>query len=89
VPKEGNVTYEQQHDVIFKLKYFQLHALLIIFYDTTFFCQICEDLKKGPLVIGIQGQSRNHHQIHDFSNDHVKFEFQDDLFYHDGFFVCS
>jgi hypothetical protein len=25
----------------------------------------------------------SHHQIHDFSNDHDKFEFQDGLFYHD------
>jgi len=52
--------------------------------DTTFHCQICEDLKKDLLIIGIQGQLRNHHQIQDFFNDHAKFEFQDGLFYRDA-----
>jgi hypothetical protein len=59
--------------------------LLVIHVDTTFLCQICEDFKNEPLVIGIQGQLRNHHQVQDFSNDHGKFEFQDVLLYHDGF----
>jgi len=52
---------------------------------TTFFCQICEDLKKDPLTIGIQGQLKNHHQVHDFSSDHAKFKFQNGLLYYDGF----
>jgi hypothetical protein len=60
-------------------------TLLVILDDATFFCQIHENLKNDPLVIGIQGQLRNHHQIQEFSSDHVKFEFQDGLFYHDGF----
>jgi hypothetical protein len=51
---------------------------------TTLLCPIHEDLKKDPLTIGIQGQLRSHHQVHDFSNDHVKFKFQDGLFYRDG-----
>jgi hypothetical protein len=57
--------------------------LSIIIDDTTLLCQIHENLK-DPLVIGIQGQLTNH-QVQDFSNDHVKFEFQDGLLYHDGF----
>ncbi len=61
--KEGDVVYEQQHDVILKLKHLQLRALLIIPDDTTFFCQIHEYLKKDPLAIGIQGQLKNHHQV--------------------------
>jgi hypothetical protein len=48
------------------------------------FCQVRENLKKKPLTIGIQGQLGSHHQVHDFSNDHVKFKFQDGLFYRDG-----
>jgi hypothetical protein len=35
----------QQCDVIFKLKHFQLHALLIIPNDITLPCKIHEDLK--------------------------------------------
>ncbi len=45
---------------------------------------IREDLKKYPLAIGIQSQLNSHHQVQDFSNDHVKFKFQDGLFYCDG-----
>jgi hypothetical protein len=41
-------------------------------------------LKKNLLAIGIQGQLNSHHQVQEFSNDHVKFEFQDGLLYHDG-----
>jgi hypothetical protein len=41
-------------------------------------------LKKYPLAIGIQSQLNSHHQVQDFSNDHVKFKFQDGLFYCDG-----
>jgi hypothetical protein len=85
-PKEGNATYKQQFDIIFKLEHLRLQALLIISYDITFLCQIHEDLKKDSLTIGIQGQLRNCPQIQDFSNDHAtKFKFQDGLFYHDGF----
>jgi len=49
-----------------------------------FFSQIHENLKKHLLVIGIQGQLRNHHQVQDFFDDHFKFEFQDGLLYCDG-----
>jgi hypothetical protein len=59
-------------------------VLSVILDDTTFFCQICEDLKKDPLVIVIQYQLRSHHQVHDFFSDHVKFKFQDGLLYGDG-----
>ncbi len=59
--------------------------LLVILNDATFFCQIREDLKKD-LTIGIQGQLRSRQQDYEFSNDHVKFTFQDGLFYCDGFF---
>jgi hypothetical protein len=58
---------------------------LVIPDDTTFLCQICENLKKDPFAINIQGQLMPHHQIHDFSNDHAKFEFENGLFYRDGF----
>jgi hypothetical protein len=57
--------------------------LLIILDDIIFLCQICEDLKNDPLAIGIQGQLRSHHQVLNFSSDHVKFEIQDGLFYRD------
>ncbi len=50
----------------------------------TFFCQICENLKNDVFVIGIQSQSKCHHQVQDFSNDHVKLEFLNGVFYHDG-----
>jgi hypothetical protein len=51
---------------------------------TTFLFQICEHFKKDPLAINIQGQLMNHHQVHDFSNNHAKFKFQDGLFCCDG-----
>jgi hypothetical protein len=51
---------------------------------TTFLCPIHEDLKKDLFTIDIQGQLRSHHQVQIFSNDHVKFELQDGLFYCDG-----
>jgi hypothetical protein len=50
---------------------------------TTFFCEICEDLK-DLFVIGIQSPLRSHHQVQDFSNDHAKFKFQNSLLYCDG-----
>jgi hypothetical protein len=59
-------------------------VLLIILDDTTFHCQICEEFKKDPFIIGIQGQLKNHNLVQDFFSDHVKFEFQDGLFYRDG-----
>jgi hypothetical protein len=83
--KEGDAAYEQQCDIIFKPKHLQLQVLSVILNDTTFFCQICEDLKKDPLVIVIQSQFRSHHQIHEFFSDHAKFKFQDGLLYGDGF----
>jgi hypothetical protein len=46
--------------------------------------QIREDLEKEPLIIDIKGQLKNQNQGHNFSNDHNKFEFQDDLLYYDG-----
>jgi hypothetical protein len=58
--------------------------LLVILNDTNFLCQIREYLKKDLLAIGIQGQLKNHHQVQDFYSDHVKFEFQNGLFYCDG-----
>jgi hypothetical protein len=51
----------------------------------SFFCQICEDLKKDPLAIGIYSQLRSQHQIQYFSSDHAKFKFQNGLLYFDGF----
>jgi hypothetical protein len=51
MPKEGDETYEQQCDIILKLEYFWLQALIIL-DDTTFFYQICEKLE-DPFVIGI------------------------------------
>jgi hypothetical protein len=61
------------------------HEIVVIPNDATFFCQIREDLKKNSFIIGIYGQLRNYHQVQDFSNDHVKFEFQNGLLYCDGF----
>jgi hypothetical protein len=49
----------------------------------TFFHKICEDLEKD-LIVDIQSQLRNQHQIKDFFNDCAKFEFWDGLLYHDG-----
>jgi len=63
MPKERDIAYKQQCDVILKLEHFWLYVLLVIPNDTTFFCQIYENLKKDPFVIGIQGQLRNHHQV--------------------------
>jgi hypothetical protein len=57
---------------------------LVIPDDNTFFCQIREDLK-DPFAIGIQGQLKSHHQVWDFPSDHVKFKFQNGVFYCDGF----
>jgi hypothetical protein len=57
---------------------------LVIIDDTTFSCQIREDLKKDPLVIVIQNQLRSHQQVHGFFSDHAKFKFQDGLFYGHG-----
>jgi hypothetical protein len=48
--KEENVANEQQCDVIFKLEHLWLQVLLVIPDDTTFFCQIREDLKKKTLL---------------------------------------
>jgi hypothetical protein len=56
----------------------------MIFVDTTFLCQIRKDLKKDPFAIGMQGQLNSQHQVQKKSSDHVKFGFQDGLFYHDG-----
>ncbi len=53
--------------------------------DTTFLCQIHENLK-DIFAIGIQSQLKNHCQVQDFSNDHANFKFQDGLLYCDGFF---
>jgi hypothetical protein len=63
MPKERDATYEQQCDVILKLKHLRLQVLSVIPDDTTFLCQIHEDLKKGLLTIGIQGQLSSHHQV--------------------------
>ncbi len=82
--KERNATYEQQCDVILKLKHLWLQVLSVIPNDTTFLCQIHEDLKKGLFTIGIQGQLSSHHQVQGFFNDHAKFEFEDGLLYCDG-----
>jgi hypothetical protein len=49
-----------------------------------FFVKFCEDLK-DLLVVDIEGQLRNHHQVQDFFSDHPKFEFQNGLLYCDGF----
>jgi hypothetical protein len=51
--EEGNATYKQQCDVVFKPKHYLLLALSIILDGTTLLCQIREILKKDPLVIGI------------------------------------
>jgi hypothetical protein len=85
MPKEEDATYKQQCDVISKLEHLQLQVLLVILDDTTFFCQIREDLKKDHLAIGIQGQLSSHNQVQDFFNDHAKFEFENGLLYCDGF----
>ncbi len=52
-PKERYASYKQQCDVIFKHKHCRLQALSIILDDTTFFCQIHEDLKKDLPTISI------------------------------------
>jgi hypothetical protein len=49
--KEGNAAYEQQCDIIFKLEHLRFQALLVILDDTTFLCQIHEDLKKDFLIL--------------------------------------
>jgi hypothetical protein len=41
-------------------------------------------VKNDLLTIDIQGQLKIHHQILDFSSDHVKFEFQNGLLDRDG-----
>jgi hypothetical protein len=56
--------------------------LSIILNDTTFLCQIHENLK-DPFAIGIQGQLMSH-QVQDFFSIHVKFKFPDGLLYRDG-----
>jgi hypothetical protein len=55
MPKEGNEAYEQQGDIIFKLEHFLFQVLLIILNYPSLLCQICENLKKDLLAIGLQG----------------------------------
>jgi hypothetical protein len=45
---------------------------------------ILKRVKNDLLTIDIQGQLKIHHQILDFSSDHVKFEFQNGLLDRDG-----
>jgi hypothetical protein len=84
VPKEGNVTYNQQCDVILKPKDLWFELLLVTHDEKIFFCQICEYLEKDPLAIGIKGQLKNQNQIQNLLNDHDKFKFWDGFLYHDG-----
>jgi hypothetical protein len=63
VPKEGDVAYEQQCDVILTLEHLWFRTLLITPSDKTFLHRIHEDLKKHPLVVNIQSQLKNQHQI--------------------------
>jgi hypothetical protein len=64
MPKEGNVAYnEQQCDVILKPKHLWLQALSVTFNNKNFLHQIHEDLKRNPLVVDIQNQIKNQHQI--------------------------
>jgi hypothetical protein len=58
--------------------------LSVIPDDKTFFHQICEDLKKDHVIVDIQNQLRNQHQILNLSNNNAKFKFQDGLLYRDG-----
>jgi hypothetical protein len=58
--------------------------LLVIPNEKTIFYQICEDLKKNPLIVDIQNQLKNQHQIQDLFSDRAKFNFRDGLLYHDG-----
>ncbi len=51
MPKEGDVAYEQQRDVILKPKYFQLQALLVIPDDTTFFVKFVNIWNKTFLIL--------------------------------------
>jgi len=83
-PKEGDVAYEQQCDVIIKSKHLWFRALLVTFDDKTLFHQIHENLKKHPLVVDIQRQLKNQHQIQNFFSNCVKFEFWDGLLYRGG-----
>jgi hypothetical protein len=53
------------------LNIFDSKHCLIIPNDTTFICQIREDLKNNFLDIGIQGQLKSHHQVQDFSINHA------------------
>ncbi len=49
--KKGDENYEQQCDIIFKSKHLWFQTLLIITIDDkTILCQICEYLKKYPLL---------------------------------------
>jgi hypothetical protein len=50
-----------------------------------FFSKFIKIWKKTLFIINIQGELKSSHQVQDFSNDHVKFKFQDGLLYHDGF----
>jgi hypothetical protein len=77
--KEENVTYEQQCDVIPKLEHIWFHALLIIFNGTTFFLLNSWKFEKWPFYY-------LHPRLikESSSSDHVKFEFQNCLFYRDG-----
>ncbi len=51
MPKEGDIVYEQQRDVILKLKYFQLQVLLVIPNDTTFFVKFVKIWNKTFLIL--------------------------------------
>lgn len=51
IHREGDVTYNQQCDVIFKLELLQIQVMFIILDDKKKFSHIHEDLEKFPLLL--------------------------------------
>ncbi len=45
--------------------------------------------EKNPLIVDIQNQLRNQHQIQNLSCNHAKFKFRNGLLYLDGIFMFS
>jgi hypothetical protein len=78
MPKEGDVTYEQQCDVILKLEHLWFQALSITPKNQTPIKCIHENLINDSFTIMILNRSK------EVSRDFDKFEFRNELLYHDG-----
>jgi hypothetical protein len=78
MPKEGDATYEQQCDVILKLKHLWLQTLSVTLEDQILIKCIHENLVNNSFTITIWNCSEI------FWGKFDKFKFQDELLYHDG-----